>query len=293
PKVALALALAGLGAQAAGAQAVGVQEIHARVRAKFPALAPLPDRPRLDEVIAEAGLGLIYDEAQRGYRSPTRASDTLGLSSRPSTVFGPVNNQLLADGPSGHRLAESVATRSFLAIGVEARRMDGALAALTGQFGAQVVDVTGVLIDAMKAQAADFGLDWEFVKAADAAPAGTRDADGLSVLVQRSLPAVDEAIKAAAAGQPEGSRPVLLTETAPLARYGHLSMLSPWADLATRRPQAIWVLVPQLAGGHGALIDRRPLPLAAPAQFMRLSPEWIAAHSDTDHGRVPVAQGDQ
>ncbi len=279
---ALSIALAGV-----GAQPVGVHEIHARVRAKFPALAPLPDRPRLDQLIAGTGLGLIYDESQRGYRSPTRASDTLGLASRPATSLGPVNRQLLAEGPSGHRLAESAATRSFLAIGVDAIRADRAVVALVSRFGAEVVDVTQVLIDAMKAQAAEFGLDWEFVQAADAAPAGTRDAEGLSVLVTRSLPGVEAAISAAAAAQPEGTRPVLLTDVAPLARYSHLNLLGPWADLATRRPQAIWVLVPQLAGAHGPLIDRRPLPLAAPAQFMRLDPDWIGAHA-----RVPAAEGE-
>jgi serine/threonine protein kinase len=281
--VALAIALAGV-----GAQPVGVHEIHARVRAKFPALAPLPDRPRLDQLIAETGLGLIYDESQRGYRSPTRASDTAGLASRPATSLGPVNRQLLAEGPSGHRLAESAATRSFLAIGVDAIRADRAVTALVSRFGAKVIDVTQVLIDAMKAQAAEFGLDWEFVQAADAAPAGTRDAEGLSVLVQRSLPAVEAAIRTAAAAQPEGTQPVLLTDVAPLARYNHLNLLGPWADLATRRPQAIWLLVPQLAGTHGPLIDRRPLPLAAPAQFMRLDPDWIGANT-----RVPTPEGER
>ena len=54
-------------------------------------------------------------------------------------------------------------------------------------------------------------------------------------------------------------------------------MLSRWADLATRRPQAIWVLVPQLPGNQGAIIDGRPLPLAAPGQFFRLDAEWIDA----------------
>jgi hypothetical protein len=155
------------------------------------------------------------------------------------------------------------------------------------RFSAEVVDVTQVLIDAMKAQATEFGLDWEFVQAADAAPAGTRDAEGLSVLVKRSLPAVEAAITAAATGEPGGTRPVLLTDVAPLARYNHLNLLGPWADLATRRPQAIWVLVPQLAGSHGPLIDRRPLPLAAPAQFMRLDPDWIGAHA---HVRVPEGE---
>src|SRR5262249_27761564 len=71
------------------------------------------------------------------------------------------------------------------------------------------------------------------------------------------------------------TRPVLLTEVAPLARYGHLATLAPWADLATRRGQAIWVLVPQLPGNYGPVIDGRPLPLAAPGQFLALDRKWI------------------
>jgi hypothetical protein len=108
------------------------------------------------------------------------------------------------------------------------------------------------------------------------------------MLVKRSLPAVEAAITAAAAEAPVGTRPVLLTDVAPLARYGHLNILGPWADLATRRPQAIWLLVPQFAGMHGPLVDRRPLPLAAPGQFMRLDPDWIAANA-----RVPVPEGER
>jgi hypothetical protein len=131
-------------------------------------------------------------------------------------------------------------------------------------------------------------LDWGFVQEADAASAGTRDAEGLATLVKRSLPAVEAAITAAAREAPDGTRPVLLTDVAPLARYGHLNILGPWAVLATRRGQAIWVLVPQLAGTRGAVIDRRPLPLAAPGQFMRLDPDWIAAYA-----RAPVPEGER
>jgi serine/threonine protein kinase len=174
PAAALAIALSGVGA---GTQSIGVAEVHARVRAKFPDLAQLPDRPRLDELIESTGLGLVYDDAERAYRSRTRQSDTLGLDSRPATVLGPVNRQAFSDGPSGHRLAESMSARSFLAIGVDAIRADRAIDALTARFGAKLVDVTQILIDAMKAQAAEFGLDWDFVQGADAAPAGTRDAE--------------------------------------------------------------------------------------------------------------------
>ena len=162
---------------------------------------------------------------------------------------------------------------------MDADRTDRAVDALTGRCGAAVVDVTQVLIEAMRTQAAAVGLPWDMVQAADAAAPGSRDAAGLAALVQRSLPAVEAAIDAAASDAPEGTRPVLLTEIAPLARYGHLATLTRWTDLAARRPQAIWVLVPQLSGSRGAIVDKRPLPLAAPGQFFRLDAEWIDART--------------
>lgn len=279
---ALALALRGAG----GGQAVAPHEVRDRVRARFPALPPLPDRPRLDQLVSDAGLGLIYDEGQHGYRWPTRTADTKDLASRQATITAPAAPHLVSGGRSGHRLAESAATRSFLALGVDADRTDKAIDALTGRFAATMVDVTQVLIDAMRAQAAEVGLPWETVQAADAAPQGSRDATGLAALVQRSLPAIEAAIDAAASGAPKGTRPVLLTEVAPLARYGHLALLSQWADLAARRPQAIWILVPQLPGSQGAIIDKRPLPLAAPGQFFRLEAGWIDSRP-----AVPAAEG--
>jgi serine/threonine protein kinase len=279
---ALTLALNGVG----GSQTITVQEVRDRVRARFPVLAPLPDRPRLDQLVQDAGLGLIYDEGQRGYRSPTRAADTADLASRQATVTSAPGPYLVVGGRSGHRLAESAASRSFLAIGVQAGKTDRAVTALTGQFSAMQVDVTAVLIEAMRKQAAEVGLPWEMVRAADAAADGSRDAAGLAALVQRSLPAVEAAVDAACSGAAMGTRPVLLTEIAPLARYGHLAILSQWADLAARRPQAIWVLVPQLMGSQGAIIDRRPLPLAAPGQFFRLDNDWVDTHAS-----MPAAEG--
>ena len=227
---ALALALKGVG----GSQPVTAHEVRDRVRARFPALPPLPERPRLDQLLNDAGLGLVYDDAEHGYRSPTRAADTKGLASRQATVTAAAGPQLVTGGRSGHRLAESAATRSFLALGVDADRTDRAVDALTGRCGAAVVDVTQVLIEAMRTQAAAVGLPWDMVQAADAAAQGSRDAAGLAALVQRSLPAVEAAIDAAASDAPEGTRPILLTEIAPLARYGHLATLSRWTDLAAR-----------------------------------------------------------
>ena len=280
--VALALALHG----AASAQEITPQEMRDRFRARFPALPPLPDRPRLDQLVTDAGLDLHYDETTRAYRTATREPETGGLSPRPATVILPPQPELITGGHASHRLAESVSSRSFLALGVEARKLDRAETVLTSMFGAALLDVTGLLIEAMRAQAAEVGLPWDVVRAADAAPAGSRDAEGLAALVRRSLPAVDAAIDQAVADAQDGTRPVLLTEVAPLARYGHLGILAPRADLSVPRRQAVWVIVPQLPGNQGAVIDGRPLPLAAPGQYFRLGSEWIDAQA-----RVPVIGG--
>ena len=106
-----------------------------------------------------------------------------------------------------------------------------------------------------------------------------RAADGLSALVQRSLPTVEAAIET-------GLRRPRRHPAAPAHRDLRRSPVTAiwvcsasWADLATRRPQAIWVLVPQLVGSTGALIDQRPIPLAAPGQFFALDADWIDARS--------------
>jgi len=251
------------------------QEMRDRVRARFPALALLPDRPRLDQLVDAAGLGLVYDEAARAFRSPTRAADTTGLASRQATRVVSEGVTLVAGGHLGHRLAESASSRSFLALGVDATRVDRAVEVLTSQYSAHVLDVTQVLIDAMRREASDVGLPWEAVRAADAASSGSREAVGLATLVLRAIPAVDAAIQIASTAAAEATRPVLLVETASLARYNHLATLTRWTDPTCRRSQALWLLVPQLLGNQDAVVDGRPLPLAAPGQFLRLDADWV------------------
>jgi len=38
-------------------------------------------------------------------------------------------------------------------------------------------------------------------------------------------------------------------------------------------------VVPQLRGSYGPVIDRRPLPLAAPGQYLELDQDWIVEQS--------------
>jgi len=144
-----------------------------------------------------------------------------------------------------------------------------------------------VLLDALRSRAEEVGVPWDAVQAADADAEGTRGAQGLAQLVTEALPAINAAITAACDDALAGTRPVLLTEAAPLARYGHLSTLSRWTDLATPRTQAVWLLVPQLHATQGAVVDTRPLPLAAPGQYLRLDADWLDSRTPSTTGADP------
>lgn len=95
-------------------------------------------------------------------------------------------------------------------------------------------------------------------------------------MVRRSWPTVEAAVEAALA-EAEPDAPVLLTEASPLARYNNVGLLARWTDLAAPRRRAVWLVVPQLGGNHGPLLDGRPVPLAAPNQFVALDNDWIDA----------------
>lgn len=267
-EVALGLALSGL----APSVQVTAAEVRTRFRARFPALPPLPDRPRLDAVVSTSGTGLVYDAAAGAYRAHAAASDTTGLESRQHTNVVRVSS---ADagvlGEVEVRLRTSRQSRSFLALGVDARSLDRAGRLLRERHGAGLLDVTGVLVAAMRTTSAQFGLAWEQVLQADSAQAGSREQQGLATLVERALPAIDAAIEAALA---EG--PVVLTDLGALAQYGHVGRLARWSDLTAPRSAAVWTLVPQLSGQQGPNVDGRPLPLAAPGQFLVLDAPWLA-----------------
>jgi hypothetical protein len=266
---ALRIALSGL----APSEQISTQELRDRVRARFPAIAPLPDRSRgLDELVERAGLSLVYDDATRLYRSRQYSAQTTGLPTRVS--MHPTPTILRTGSQLEHRLAESTRARSFLALGVPAGRYEQAITALRAGHGVTVVDATGVLITAMRRQATELGLPWDTVTAGDAAESGSRAAAGLASLVTRTISAVHEAIDSAAKTR---NGPVLITEAAPLARYGQLSGMTRWSDLTAPRSAAIWLIIPQLHGATGALLDGKPVPLGAPGQFITLDEEWLTA----------------
>ncbi|SEP54172.1 BREX system serine/threonine kinase PglW [Amycolatopsis saalfeldensis] len=280
PHVAVRLALSGVGQR----EELSPAELIDRVRARFPDLPPLPGRPVLDKIVERSGVGLQFaDGAYRPEASSPAA--TSGLPSRPATMIPERTERVLSRGDHMDRvLAESLRTRSFLALGVGVLRsdeVDRAVEALSGRFHARVVDVTGLMIDEMRSLAKEVRLPWSLLRSADAASPGSRDARGLRTVVDRVVPRVTAHIDVLALGDCAGSEaPVILTELSPLARYGHLGVIARWSDLAAKRARPVWVVLPQVSWMRGAIVDGRPLQLGSNGQFVELDAAWLAAQEE-------------
>ncbi|WP_336820104.1 protein kinase domain-containing protein [Gordonia sp. MMO-8] len=232
-----------------------------RVDARFPARrGAFPNRPKLDELVVAAVPGLEWNSDASQYRFPTEST------SRGSTVqtYRSTIARTSAQHPADHIDVLSVDDRRFRALGVPLGKCDAVADALCERFGAVRVDVTDVLLSAMRSKAASVGLDWNMILAADAgSPA---DREGLKGFVAQTVSAVVDAVSAV-------DGPVVLTDLSTLSAYGQLGIVSTWTDLATPPPYSIWATIPQpaAAGGGGPLVDDIALPLNSPEQFLPLT----------------------
>ena len=269
PHRAVALVLGGIGVR----EQLTPKEIHDRVRSRFPSFGSLPNRPGLDTVLREAGVELVYDETRKVYQSPTVRGDTTGLYTQVPTYIADDTEDLSA-GALTQRLKDSIDRRSYLVLGTRPDRMSKLEQILEQQFAGQILDVTGLLLDELH-RMADEGKApaWPTLAAADAQPETARPRKGLQIVVDRAVPRIRERLQEVLTDT-ERHGPVVLTETAPLVRYGHGAVLRQLSDLTERRARAVWVLVPQFASHVGAMVDGESVQ-TSPQQFIPVDSVWI------------------
>ncbi|HPY24481.1 MAG TPA: BREX system serine/threonine kinase PglW [Mycobacterium sp.] len=275
PAAAAEVALRGL----SQTESLSPSQIRSRIAARFPELDRVPQRPQLDAVIAQTGLGLVWDGEKNCYSFADRrpASVTTMHTRKPTsppTITAPQGDHYSGeDTTTTAALGRSIAERGFLAIGVpippdrpgEHERVARALAEV---YDGQLHDLTAALIAAMRDLAERQGVSWDLIRGADAAEAGTRDAHGLRAVVDRVIPRLWDQLQQNVFGEPGGDAPLILTEASPLARYGHLDVLARLADLPAPRRRPVWLILPQVRGQHGPLVDRKPIQLGSPGQFV-------------------------
>lgn len=282
-------------------EALSPSQIRSRVTARFPQLDKVPTRPQLDALLERTGLQLTWDEATQAYRfpDPEPASATSMHTHQPTAVPHPAT---ATAGPVPAQRTNLIATlrRSldecgFVAVGVpippdrpgEHERVARELA---DGYDGQLIDVTTALITAMRELSAQQGVSWDLVRSADAAEAGSRDARGLRAVIDRVVPQLSTQLHQAVFDREPSGKPLILTEVSPLARYGHLDVLAKLSDLAAPRRRPVWVILPQLRGQTGALVDRKPIQLGSPSgQFVM----WVPAPDLAAAGSSVLAPPDR
>lgn len=243
------------------------EDVHKFVQVRFPGVAALPQRPDLDDVLRQAGTGLEWNGEK--FTVPSSHSDTTFVTQTHFTAIPIARVGGEESSTHARELQESVSARSFLALGIPARQVERATSDLLSTYGGVEVNVTELLLGELRVSAERAGVPWDTVLAADAAEPGTRDAEGLAALVRQAMPTIESAIEAAMSSAPEATRPVVVTEAAPTARYGHLAMIARLADVGHHRPNAVWLIVPQ-GPEPGPHLDGVPIPRSYASQFLNL-----------------------
>ncbi|GIF65230.1 protein kinase [Asanoa ishikariensis] len=244
-------------------QTLTVDQVRDRVRARFPLAEELPLRPALTKLIDAADVPLIWHEPHRAYVSrdlPAAPTGTMLPSSHAPLLGRDAADEIQA------KLAGVIARRGFIVVLAPFRRLRVARAELLARLGVTEVDVTDIMLERLRV----LGFPWEAMLAADTGVPTDVDFRTLVDLVHQHVgPAVDAAM-AAAPG------PVLLTEAAPLARYGELRIIQELADPTRQRPAARLLLVPARRP-EPAMLDDVQLPLTSPSsQAVWLAEAWLS-----------------
>ncbi len=248
----------GMSAAAAVAAVLGATQsritpdrLRALAGSRFPAALPAPDRPDLDPLVAAAAPALTWDADARVYVRKDSGSGSLLSTGTVYTPGVPVRFDEVHEA-----LSASLASHAATVLTTGHHHLVAAPGALARRYGVTVVDVTAELIAAMRDRAGAAGVDWSLVLRADAAAPGSGDRANLERLVADATAQFWPALLA----RPE---PLLLTDAAPLARYGQIDLLAALLDTATIRPAARWLLVPKRAGAPAPTLDGVAIPVAS------------------------------
>ncbi|MFC8385747.1 protein kinase [Nocardia sp. NPDC057272] len=258
----------------------GRPELESRLKARFPALErTLPKRPELDGLVQALVPDMQWNDTASKYEFAREQASASYVPTRHSRPAAATVRREHGISDAEYLLTASRQEHTFRALGVPLGTSDAVAKALTSAFGATHIDVTDLLLSALRAKATEAGIDWNMILAADAGAAADRE--GLKGFVAQAIPTMIEAVDAA-------SGPVVLTDLSTLAAYGQLDILGRWTDLTTPPPHAIWALIPQReeAGGRpGSKVDGTRLPINSPEQFAQIDDTEVtvllnAAHRD-------------
>lgn len=287
-----------------------VDAVHKQVLTRFPDLgtdplvpAELPTGSALVTALRKAGFDLKLETRHDGVLRllPNRPSGT-ALTSSLLTTYGrsgsgsaarsssatrqgssryDADQAVRAAATAEQRLAHDAGKDGLRVLTVPARGAQAAARLLSASpYGAEWVSLTGLFLDELHAMVDGRPQPtWQTVLEADAAAPGTVGRRNLGVVAARAWNALEP--KLAARLEPgAGDGPLLLTETAVLARYDALDVLERLAELARQGRRPLWLLVAQSDPSAPPRLAGRPVPhQSALGEWIHVPQAWVTAQS--------------
>lgn len=230
-----------------------------RTDSRFPLADQVPHRPALDEVVGRTHPHLVWSGDAYRPRSTVDGSYSSTTLSRTDLAQSLPASDLHA------RLLGSLGSNAPLTLAVNPRRYTEARRYLTNRYNVTTIDLAAELVRRMHAVADERGARWSVVSRADASEPSSNDFKRVSQIARQAF----EPYWRELSTNPSS---LLLTNAAPIARYGLIEYLAEMFDLARPRPAARWLLVPHKASKPTPDLDGRPIPLGPD--------RWVSLPSD-------------
>lgn len=229
-----------------------VDDLVARIRARFPELAvPGPvSYVAMEEALAGAGFRLLYDPVSGRFQQPARDATRSASSSASMLSVYPAGRTLAPDAAAttSAKLAAAVERGGFLALTLRGLQLAGVAGAIADRYPVRPVDLDSELLAVLHGLAAEHGQDWAKLLSVDARLGAAGHASpGLASYLAAAWPLLRDRLLAATAGD----RAVLFVHGAGLlARYfadGGRELLVGLQQAARRpdeTPHGLWLLCP-------------------------------------------------
>lgn len=249
-----------------------------RVAARYPEASALPERPALDTLLALHGLVFVSDIGPGEYvRLGVHAHTSMTAAipaRRPTAPDLPQRRSPEAQRAAAFQdqLDRGVATGRFRVVQVRADLASHATDVLASALKTKAVSLDRELFAAVRKTAAELGVDWANVTAADRAGLDGPDWPRLAELMRLAAENVVDDLLA------RRGQTLVLAWPGVLARYGLSGALSRIVNEAERSDgPAILLVVPSHADGTAPSINGQlPVPAPLPSQRLVMPDAWLA-----------------
>ncbi|GGQ83193.1 protein kinase [Streptomyces asoensis] len=273
-----------------------VDALHKRVATRFPDLGTDPLAPRelptgsaLVRALKQAGfelkLATRYDKVLRLIPDRPSGDATAGLTSaswgasaarRSAPTQYDADAAVAAAVKAEQRLTHSARQDGFRVLTVPQRRAEDAVRRLAGEpYRARPVSVTALFVAELRGVVGEAARPtWETVLKADAAEPGSRAHQQLRIRTDKAWGRIEPQLREQLA---EADGPLLLTDTAVLARYDALDLLGRLSEEARQGGSPLWLLVAQSDPARAPRLAGQSVPYQAGFDEWIVVPDaWVA-----------------